>query len=350
MNYEEHKEYILGTVNQMSKYIQKEILKTLVEKEVIINHNKQINNNNCLDVRMFQDEEKLKKSIELSDKAMKAMEKWEFTKSYRYSAIFTYDEIKEENIQNLLNQNKAFNFTDSTNEFDKIMYVADNPTIYREDKLIIFKFNMLNRAIHPQSGELLKIKYPVLAVFFVEHNVLEIRFDTISDLFRTDKYFYKKIINGVKSWIGSRLNTTVSNINFRPIIKNIVSNKKEEVTVDSQYMALQRGGKAILEVGGNQEYVLPILGELKILMKKYKEEFDKAKEVKKILEDFILVTEETSDLPWISLCWKEEDITVKFTHDYMKEQYSILYYYGSLENMERMNYVTKYLIENQKMD
>jgi len=143
----------------------------------------------------------------------------------------------------------------------------------------------------------------------------------------------------------------------------------------------------MLDTGDNDEDVLPLLGELKELLKSNRELFEASPQVtekldnynemaihsreikelmtineelieqniqiKELLDNFILETESASDLPWISLSWKHESkskaLKVKFSFNYMQKEYSLLqYYFNNKTEMERMNYVTRYLIENKR--
>jgi hypothetical protein len=143
-------------------------------------------------------------------------------------------------------------------------------------------------------------------------------------------------------------------INLPPVIKSMRKSLSEdgEVKIAAQQMDLATGSKAVLDTGINDDFVLPLLGELKLLIDDNTvlfESNDKTKEIKKLIENFIYETEESASLPWISLTWtnevKSKAVKVKFSFN---PEYTLLYYYGSNAEMERMNNVTKYLIDNRR--
>ena len=134
-----------------------------------------------------------------------------------------------------------------------------------------------------------------------------------------------------------------------------VSKGDEAVRLIAQYMKTPGGGKAQIEVGNNQEYMLPVIGGLKALMLEKKDELEKVPSVREALEQFMFEIEEMSDYPWIELLWEDEIKTrsnhVKFIFDYMGQEYCLLqYYYSNLIGMERMNNVVKYIINHREDD
>ena len=130
----------------------------------------------------------------------------------------------------------------------------------------------------------------------------------------------------------------------------------EDIKLISQYMNMKNGSKAELNVGDNEEYVLPIIGELKNIMNDLKEELDKNLKIKDALEQFIYEKEETTDYPWIEILFlnkeriKTRNNHVKFVFNYMNKNYTLITYYynDTLIGMERMNDVTNFIGENIK--
>lgn len=132
---------------------------------------------------------------------------------------------------------------------------------------------------------------------------------------------------------------------------------KQDTTVklSAQYMKLPNGGNAQLEVGNNQEYILPFIGELRAMISDNQAELEKVPSFRDSLEQFMFEMEEMSDYPWIELVWENEIKTrsnhVKFVFNHMNMPYCLIqYYYNNvLIGMERMNHVVKYII-NHKND
>lgn len=360
---EEYIQLLVDTTKEVyPKYIQNHILKGLEKKEIVKDVGNLSLDDSSFDLSEIPEEEKLVTSIQQSEEVAKFLEEWEFNKHYKYSVIFNYDEFERDNLDRAILSGEVLNFTTSIDEFDELASTRRNgfgemeftdsviPTKYETDEFLFLKFNIRYQFNSFQEEHIAKFKYPILVVFFKELNVFEIRFDTIKNAYKDKDTLYVDNISMIHRWLRNVLGLDISNVNLEPKIESICKDKTNNVVVHSQCMSLRTGGKATLEVGGNADNLLPILGELKELMKRNKILFDKNEEIKELLEDFINDTEETADLPWIALRWtnnvKAKEIIVKFQHRYMGADYSLLQYLGSQTQVERMNYVTKYLIGN----
>ena len=356
-------ELLVDTTNEVyPKYIQNHILKGLERKEIVKDDGNLSLDDSSFDLSEIPEEEKLIKSIQKSGEVAKFIEEWEFNKHYKYSVIFKCDEFKQEKLDEAVTSGEVLNFTTSIDIFDELVSTRRSglgvmefvetaiPTKYETDEFLFLKFNIKYQFNSFQEGRIAKFKYPILVVFFKELNIFEIRFDTIKNAYKDKDTLYVDNISMIHRWLKKVLELKISNIDFEPKIESICKDEMNNVVVHSQCMSLKTGGKATLEVGGNADNLLPILGELKELMNRNKILFNKNNEIKELLEDFINDTEEMAYLPWIALRWtnevKAKEIIVKFQHRYMGENYSLLQYLGSQTQVERMNYVTKYLIEN----
>ncbi|MEI4801289.1 hypothetical protein WAZ07_08100 [Bacillus sp. FJAT-51639] len=360
---EEYRQLLIQTTNEVyPKYIQNHILKGLEKEEIVKDDGNLSLYDDSVDLSELPDEEKLAASIQQSSKVAKFIEEWEFTKHYKYSIVFKCDSFDEKILSTAIHKGEILNFTSSNDSFDELVSTKRNgfgemefaesvkPTKYETDEFLFLKFNIKYQFNSFQEGRITKLKYPILVVFFKELNIFEIRFDKIKNSYKDKDTLYVDNISMIHRWLRNILKLNISNVNLEPKIESICKDKTNNVVVHSQCMSLRTGGKATLEVGGNADNLLPILGELKELMKRNKLLFDESEEIKELLEDFISDTEETADLPWIALRWtndvKAKEIIVKFQHRYMGADYSLLQYFGSQTQVERMNYVTKYLIEN----
>ena len=111
-----------------------------------------------------------------------------------------------------------------------------------------------------------------------------------------------------------------------------------------------------MDVGNNQEYILPFIGELRSLLNDNQAELEKVPDFREALEQFMFEMEEMSDYPWIELLWENEIKTrsnrVKFVFNYMNKSYCLIQYYYSnvLIGMERMNYVIEYIVNHRNDD
>jgi hypothetical protein len=301
----------------------------------------------------------INKIIKEKPHSIQVIEELEYKHSYKYATFFEINEFPDNAISNLIsskmildsgNEDFLHDYCSFFNELDKI-----KPTYKDFGSIVALKFNQIVTGYSPIDGVEKETKYPILVLFFKEQKCLEIRFDTIKNYFKKgDDYFYIKQIDTVVEWLQKYLLIELEPLNLSPIVDFISKKNTGEVDVAAQAMNLITGSKVVLDTGVDEVVILPILGELKLLMNENEELFKSNKETMEIyekLKNFIFETEETSDLPWISLRWRHEtkskQIKVKFSFNFKGQVYDVLQYYSNNADMERMNYVTRYLIENK---
>ena len=216
---------------------------------------------------------------------------------------------------------------------------------------------MVYAAIHPLSQEEFLTKYPFLVVFHRDKQVIEFRFDVLKKVFLSDKReqtVYSDLIYDMIAYFEKEYACILCPIDLDFMVN--VSKNDESVKLIAQYMKLPRGGNAQLEVGNNQEYVLPFIGELRSLLNDYQNDLERIPDFKDALDQFMFEMEEMSDYPWIELLWENEiktrSIHVKIISNYMNQGYSLIqhYYSNVLIGMERMNYVVEYIIDHRNGD
>ncbi|QOT12972.1 hypothetical protein JNUCC32_13510 [Paenibacillus sp. JNUCC32] len=349
-----YKKLLTSTISEgYPKYIQDGLLKNMEKGEVLLlRKRKTPRSEDILDLSEVESTiDRLSLAIDREQKAVKHIERNEFYKSYKYAAFFHVNQIKEDLINDLLDKGEINDFVSPSYKHDfstNILQGVAKPTLFVIGNVFMFKFSKVLSGHVPGSGEKKQIKYPMLGIYFKHMNILEVRLDSASAMFRPSELFYESQIGSVLDWFAKKLQCSFKPVNFPPVIEYIRKNKQPEVVVDAQSMSFQKGGKAILENGINENYVLPLLGELKELMSANKELFDNSPEIKKLLETFVTETETLADLPWITLVWKSDKTKVKFKFGVTDEDYTILQYYGRHSEMEKMDYVTEYIIKNQK--
>ncbi len=292
--------------------------------------------------------------IKKHDKAIEIYEKFQFTKSYKYAVLFKCSDFDKL----VLKIDKILEYeydNTSVNLFDELQH----PTKIIDNSDIILLFNKKFEAVHPQTGEELLLHYPLLAVVHKESKLIEFRFDAIKQLFTAgdrDQTIYIKLIDELINYFKIVLDSDLLAVDLDFMIEITKNESNENIKLLSQYMFLKDGGKAQLTVGNNEEYVLPIIGELKNIINELKEELDKNVKIKDALEQFIYEKEETTDYPWIEVLFLDEEGIktrnnhVKFTFNYMNREYCLITYYynDTLIEMERMNNVTRFIGENIK--
>lgn len=295
------------------------------------------------------------------DELIKQVEDLEYFHTYKYATLFDLSNYDPQVIESLIDRGTIKSFESEENDectrfSDEMIGVC--PT-YRKlnNSIECFKFsNEITGYLPIQNDNQRIIKYPILVLIHKELNVLEIRLDKTKGHFRSgngDDNFYTKQIAYVESWLVRNLGFDLSPINLAPVIEFIKPRleRNGEIRVSAQAMDLATGSKAILDTGLNDEFVLPLLGELQYLIADNLELFesnDETKAIKELVETFIMETERTSNMPWLSLTWthevKAKAVKVKFS---FLPVYTLLNYYASNAEMERMNDVTNYLIDNR---
>lgn len=228
------------------------------------------------------------------------------------------------------------------------------PLSYEKDEYFILKFNLAYAALHPLTQEEFLVKYPFLVVFHKNGNIIEFRFDVLKRVFLSDKReqtVYSDLISKMIHYFEEQYSCILQPLNLDFMVN--VCKTDETVKLIAQYMKLANGGNAQLEVGNNQEYVLPLIGELRSLLNENQNELEKVPEFRDALDQFMFEMEEMSDYPWVELLWENEiktrGIHVKFVFNYMNNAYCLIqhYYSNVLIGMERMNYVVKYIINHR---
>lgn len=328
------------------KYLKKQI----IDKNIAIEDKKQLNlgMDNIIDISNLELKEQIKKCLKLSQEAIKIFENWEFEKDYRYSVIFetnNFDymweqldnkDCDESIFENEIIEEKKFN------RYKKI----------KIDDRIFLKFSLALSGYHPQTGEEVLEKYIFIVVFHKKEKLVEFRFDTIGRNFEREDINYPIFIKNMRNYLETAFGINLIALDLNFLIP--IGQQQKELKLKSQSMIFSNGGNAQLDVGNNQEYVLPLIGELKILMLENKEELDKSPKLKEALEEFMYEKEEMSDYPWVELMWEDEIKTrnkrVKVFFNYKNLDYPLIqhYYNNALIGMERMNYVIKYIAENKE--
>lgn len=361
-----YKELMLATIKETyTKYLKEKILKTLESQYLISRDNNLFSESSgtvIIDNDNISEYEKIEFALNKNDDCIKVIEDLEYDIPYKYSTLFESPNSIEEKLKMLIEKGLIIDSSNDnfTNGICSVFDLSDiiKPT-YKiiNDDIIALKFNQIITGFLPIEGDnKRKIKYPIVLLFHKSINIIEIRIDKIKGFLKNgDDYFYVKQIQYVHQWFESNFNLTLQPLNLQPIIDHISRKESAEVSVSAQQMNLASGSKATLDTGVNDELVLPLLGELKNFLKDNDELFksnDKTLEILEKLNNFIIETEDTADLPWISLTWPNEKkskiIKVKFSFNYNGQPYDLLQYYRSNAEMEGMNNVTRYLIENKR--
>ncbi len=350
MKKENYLEFLEKTLDNYPVKNLKYLKKQVIDKNIAVEDQKQLNlgMDGIIDISNLELKEQIKKCLKRSQEAIKIFENWEFEKDYRYSVIFeindfdyTWEQLDNKDYDENISQNQTI----QQNNFNKYT------TIKLHDRIFL-KFSLALSGYHPQTGEEVLEKYVFIVIFHKEEKLVEFRFDTIGRNFEKDQINYPVLIEKMKTYLQNFLDINLIPLDLNFLIS--IGKNQEELKLVAQAMKLSNGGNAQLDVGNNQEYVLPLIGELKNLMVENKEELDKSPKLKEALEEFMYEKEEMSDYPWVELMWEDEIKTrnkrIKVFFNYKKLDYPLIqhYYNNVLIGMERMNYVIKYIAKNKK--
>lgn len=320
----------------------------VAEKNVEMSGQINLNGEEIIELTDQDIEEQFLLCIKKSEKARRLFESWEFEKDYKYSVIFLTDEF-DVFLAKVLKLEPLKNCCENNFVFDSFV----KPVAFHSEDYSYLKYNLKFAAIHPITQDEFLLKYPFLVVLHKHEKVVEFRFDVVKQLYLSGKKetsIYVDLISTMKKYLSQNFGCALKALDLSFIVN--VSKSDDSVRLIAQSMKTPGGGKAQLEVGNNQEYVLPVIGELKSLMLEKQAELEKVPSVREALEQFMYEMEEMSDYPWIELLWENEIKTrsnhVKFIFDYMGKDYCLLqYYYSNLIGMERMNNVVKYIISHR---
>lgn len=358
MQLDNYLEYIKKTVESYSIKTKKYLIKQFIENGIAIKETNTLNKQIYLDdtnsiIILDKDNnlsEQFSECIHKNKCAINFLEKWEFIKDYKYSVIFYCNDFKS-----ILDKVKNMPIIEDDYENNHIYDCFTSPIKFNKDDYYFLKFNLAYSAIHPLTQEELLIKYPFIVVFHEKGELIEFRFDVLKKVFLSDKKeqtIYSDLINEMIDYLKTNYNCNLKPLNLDFMINTCKNDKK--VKLIAQYMRLPSGGHAQLEVGNNQKYILPFIGELKSLINENKSDLQKVPKFRESMEQFMFEMEEMSDYPWIELLWendiKTRNIHTKFIFNYMNNSYCLIqhYYSNVLIGMERMNYVIEYIINNRK--
>lgn len=346
------KSTIGGYSNKINKYLYKDFInKGFINKDGALKFD--LEDSSPVDVSMYSAvSEKVQACVEKNIKALREFEKWEFIKDFKYSVVYLCENFDDavKKIKNIIDYN---DFNDCENEY--MFNSFDKPIKFELEKYIFLKFNFQFSAIHPTTGEELVVKYPFLVVFHKDSEMVEFRFDTLKRFFledSNDSRTYSLKISLMEKFLLEHYDCILSNLDLNFLIS--ATKNDSNVQLISQYMKLPNGGNAQLEVGNNDEYVLPFIDELKNIIRDFNEDLSKVAGLQDALQQFMFEIEEMSDYPWIELLWDNEvktrKIRVKFVFNYMNNNYCLMqhYYSDALIGMERMNHVIDYIVKNRK--
>lgn len=298
-----------------------------------------------------------------TDDVIRVVQDQEYESPYSYSVLFDIEEAWEENLNLAIQEALVLPVGSKDYEKDRLAdsVMASIPSYKKMSGLHILKFSLHLIGYLPQEQDNKReIIYPIICFLNPETNMIEIRFEKVKGYISSgDSGFYVKKIEEVKQKLEALLGVELLAINLSSIVKYIKEtlndSEENEVAVSAQALEYHTGSKAVLDSGNNDNMILPLIGNLRDILKNNEELFDSTSETKQIqemLEEIILEAEYLSDHPWISLAWKNDVkskiLKVKFLFNYHGQDFSVLQYYGNNADSERMSYVTQFIFDNKQ--
>ncbi len=351
MQFDNYLIYLDKTMKENSQKINSYLIKLFLKENVIEKKTsgKLFLKDKQVDISQYDTASQISYCMKHSKEACQIYEKWEFEKDYKYSVLFECD-----NFDDLLERVKSVTVLGDKCEEEYVFTTFSSPVSYQSEEYAMLKFNLLYSAMHPITQEENLLKYPFVVVLHKEYKIVEFRFDALKPIFRMGEHqtdVYSALINNMLNYLQQNYSCELKAYNLDFMV-NIARNE-EDVKLIAQFMKLPKGGNAQLDVGNNEEYVIPLIGELRGLLATHQMELEKVPSLREALEVFMFEMEEMSDYPWIEVLWENEvktrGIQVKFIFNYMNREYCLLqHYYSSVRiGMERMNYVVKYIIDHR---
>lgn len=333
--------------NTYPDYAINSILKDL-ESRNLISLKKKDENSTALNVaRICKPKEKLKCFLENNSgfDLKSYIDNHEWNKGYRHSVLLKIEEFDLDTLNERIKSSESIKMIEDKNdESEEKQLNFSNPLCKENEDSFIFKFPIKKTAFDG-NGNNIEVSYPIIVVIDKKNGVLEVRFDKIKTIFQGQN-FYENIIKSVIGWFVSILDLSLSQLELKPKIKRIIEKYNEDmenadVIPMKRNVALKNGSKVVLDIDANKEYVVPIIGDLKFIMKNYEEELEGTPELLNELNKLIKSVE-LGFVPKLSIFWKEKDILLGITHGYNETEYSLLHYYGEIISSENMNYVRNY--------
>lgn len=347
METKDYKEYTISTIKSYPLKSRKHLRELFIKNDIARKDDQTtIVDPSPVNIEGLELNQQLIKCIEQNSRSEAIFEEWEFTKDYKYSVLFSAEDF--DTLIMAVSTNSA-PFTKCAAPLHNEMF---SPQYFDyDDKIALLKFNRKFEAVHPQTTEELFVRYPIVVAFHKIEKLVEVRFDSLKQYFMENTTsFYAIIIDDVCEYFRKNYSCDLMTLDLDFLVAT-VQKEGAEVRLVAETMNMANGAYAQLDVGKNEEYVLPFIGELKQMLAEYPEEFEQVPALKEAFEQFIFEKEATSDFPWIELLWENEiktrSIHVKFTFNYCQRGYCLLQHYfnSALIGMERMNSVVKFISE-----
>ncbi|MCI5499357.1 MAG: hypothetical protein MR419_07520 [Clostridiales bacterium] len=279
----------------------------------------------------------------------------EFIKLYKYSVPFFYEIPNNKELKAILDEKgyKLFDLKEFHPDFMLGTVIGEESPIYFPDgDETYIKFVLQKSYINPDS-ETVNYRFPIIIYINIEKCFLEIRYDST----RYDPGFsidsYSRLVFDCIDWLKNQLGLKLFICDHKDMISIVKENSDGSVKIYKQMMQLSSGGSAELTASEQEDYVLPFIGELRELIDENEEIFNRCKDSRNLLLQYLDDKEATASYPYIYIKWvkpvESESYTVKVIFDYFNTKYTLMQHIsGQCKDLgkERMNNAIKYLCES----
>ena len=353
MNREDYVSYLMSEVAEYNSRVSNHVLKLFkadANIDIIDDEQLSIENYDGIDITKENTlHNKIHKILSKSDRAIEIFESWEFNKDYKYSSVFESDRFDElcEAIKN-----KSENIICEQDSLYEFLSKDIIPVIRIEENKIVLKFNFKTDSFNYSNGSEELIKHTVLVVIHKTEKLIEIRFDTIYSPYSRNNNHYFDLIEFIKHYISREYSIDIFPLSLEHIKTDLSNEDSDIIKITCQEMELINGGRAKLDAGKNENYMIPIIGDLKVIISEHQSELEKAPALKAALEEFIYENEEMSDYTSIVITWinqiKTRNISIKIVFKYRNSDYNLIQHYSNtLIGTERMDHVISYIGEHK---
>ena len=332
---EKHEKLIAATIKEFSKEKNEKLLKEYKniadeEKLKTIRETEEIEKTDIISLVISKDLTTI----------IPAFKNLEYKLNYKYSSLFKLITKDYEDFLNKLPKN-IIEVKDNTSDINAAYSV--------EHKAI--KINFYQNGTKLVGDEAVKTERLLTCIVKLheveEENYLEISIDSIPHHYRkTATEFFLNKIDDIRSWLENEILLTLEPMDFNHTVEKMRKNEdNEDFLVSAQHMNINTGSKATLDSAASNNIVLPILDEIKYLLRDNEGLFEDSQEGYKLLSEYINDLEEESDLPWVTLKYIPKNLQVKFLFETAtKRDYTLLNYYHNNKMREGMNNVAESII------
>ena len=298
-----------NTIKNNSKIVKREIKNTLENMNLITFSSSQSLFDS--ETSIFCSSDSLDDIIEITtskEDLLYFFEYWEYIKLYKYSEVFYYDNLPTDclktKVDELVAESKLqiFELDKKTNLIKSLGTNINDciPSCFSQNDFFYIKFCMQKSCLDANSN-VIDYRYTVNVAINLKDGYFDIRYDGLrtgtNDSFQKIK---SEIISAVINWIKANLCISIYSIDSCNVIDSIKNDTSGKVNIFKQMMSMATGGAAeLVAYESKDDYILPFIGEIRELIEENDALFDKAPEIKKLLENYLEEKETTSIYPYI---------------------------------------------------